>query len=192
MHRRDFIAATGAGALAALLGGCATSEPVDPKDTRLSLLCGYIDSADAPSRIEWVEVKQYGERNKGQQGYYLVSYDRKSGVFFHVGIEDGYHQVHKFGGGNSQYDWSSKGRNATALRIEQPGAYFVGAFKYIHHDQGWFKDDKFEMRPLRSPSEAEVLTIVLRRLETDRDLAAYEHQRMLVRKRLAAIGGRRA
>jgi hypothetical protein len=192
MDRRRFIAATGSGALVALLGSCATTEPVDPKDTRMSLLCGYIDSSDAPSKIEWVEIKQYGDRDQGQQGYYLVEYDRKTGVFFHVGIESGNHQVHKFGGGNTQYDWSSHGRNETALRIAQPGAYFVGAYKYIHHDQGWFKDDKFEMRLLRSPSEAEVLAIVLRRLETDRDLAPYEHQRALVRKRLAALGGRRA
>src|SRR5260221_8831240 len=34
-------------------------------------------------------IKQYGDgdRDQGQQGYYLVEYDRKTGVFFHVGIE---------------------------------------------------------------------------------------------------------
>ena len=110
-------------------------------------------------------------------------------IFFHIGIENGNHQVHKFGGGNNHYNWSSQGRNATALRIDKPGVYFVGAFKYVHHDQGVFKNDKFDMQPIRTPTEAELLAIVLRRLETDRELAPYEHQRVRVRQRLAALGG---
>jgi hypothetical protein len=193
MQRRTVLTAAGAGALAAFASGCAsTTEPVDPKNTSYSVLYGHIDSAAAPSKIEWVEVKQYGDRTKGQQGYYLISYDRKTGVFFHVGVEAGAHQVHKFGGGNAHYNWSSQGRNASALHIDKPGAYFAGAFKYVHHDEGWLKADKFEMRPVATPSEAQVLALVMQQLETDRALAPYEHQRALVRQRLIALGGRRA
>jgi hypothetical protein len=190
MLRRTFINLGPCSAVLAL-AACATAEQVNPKNTGLSVLFGYIDSKDAPSKIDWVQVKQYGDRDQGQQGYYLIDFDRRTGVFFHIGIEVGNHQVNKFGNDNTHYNWSSQGRNATALRIDKPGAYFVGAFKYVHHDQGLFKDDKFEMQPLRSPTEAEVLATVLRRLETDSDLAPYEHQRSLARQRLVALGGRR-
>jgi hypothetical protein len=190
MQRRTFIA-TGPCAIVAALTACASTESINPKDTTRSVLYGYIDSKDAPSKIDWVQVKQYGDRDQGQQGYYLINYDRKTGVFFHIGIQSGNHQVNKFGNDSTHYNWSSQGRNATALRIDKPGVYFVGAFKYIHHDQGLFKNDKFEMQPLRSPTDAEVLAMVLRRMETDSELAPYEHQRTLVRQRLAALGGRR-
>jgi hypothetical protein len=192
MRRRTLVAAAASGAVAALTSGCAsTGTPIDPKDASRSLVYGYIDGKDAPSKIRWVQVKQYGDRDEGQQGYYLIDYTLSTGLFFHVGIEKGNHQVHKFGNDGTHYNWSNQGRNATALRIERPGAYFLGAYKYVHHDGGWLGQDKFEMQPLRSPTEAEVLALVLRRLETDADLATYVHQRTLAQQRLVALGGRR-
>jgi hypothetical protein len=188
MQRRTLIGAAGTGALAALTAGCAaTPEQVNPNNTRLSLLFGYIDSADSPTKIEWVQLRRYGD----SPGYYRVDYERKTGLFMHVGVEPGSLQVHTFGGGNTIFNWHGQGRNASAVTVGAPGAYFVGAFKYVHHDEGFLKADKFEMLPLARPSESDVLGLVLRRFETDGDLAPYVRQRDLARQRLAAIGGRR-
>lgn len=183
------IGAAGTGALAALAAGCAASpQKVNPNNARLSLLFGYIDSADLPTRIEWVQLRQYGD----SPGYYRVDYERETGLFMHVGVESGPLQVHTFGGGNTIFNWHGQGRNVSALTVGAPGAYFVGDFKFVHHDEGFLKADKFEMRPIARPTEADVLGLVLRRFEADSELAPYLPQREMARRRLAAIGGSRA
>lgn len=186
IHRRTALVALAAAAAAPLLGGCASGSPVDPRDDRYSVLYGYIDGKDA--KIDWVQVKEYGP----EPAYYLVDFDRRTGVFFHVGVEPGDLQVSKFGNDGNEYNWSSQGRNPTAITVSRPGAYFMGSYKWIRHDRGLFRADQFEMQRIPAPSEKEVLELVLRRMESSADLAGYTHQRALVHKRLAALGGRRA
>ena len=103
------------------LAGCASTRPVDPKDPSLSLIYGYFDMKDAPSGLDWVSLKQYGSKDGG---WYRLR--AKEGLFFHVGVEPGSYQVDKFGGMGGiplltrrefEYDFGSKGRNATAVRI---------------------------------------------------------------------------
>jgi hypothetical protein len=185
MDRRKALVAVAA---MASLGGCASTQPVDPKDTKYSVLYGHIDGKDA--KIDWVQVKQYGG---DQPGIYLVDFDRRTGVFFHVGVEPGDLQVTKFGNDRAEYNWSSQGRNPTAVSIARPGAYFMGSYRWVRHDEGFFKADKFEMQRIATPSEAEVLALVLRKMESDKNLVGYTHQRELVQQRLAALQrGRRA
>jgi hypothetical protein len=186
MRRRTLLAAVGVAAAAPLLGGCASGTPVDPRDDRYSVLCGHIDGRAAG--IDWVQVEQDGS----EPAYYLIDFDRSTGVFFHVGIEPGDLQVQKFGNDHSEYNWSSRGRNPTALSIARPGAYFVGSYKWVRHDRGFLKTEEFEMQRIGSPTEAEVLAVVLRQMETDEELTGYRYQRDLVRQRLAVLGVRRA
>jgi hypothetical protein len=186
IRRRTALGALAAAAAAPLLSGCASGTPVDPRDDRYSVLYGYIDGSDA--KIDWVQVKQYGS----EPGYYLVDFDRNTGVFFHLGIEPGDLQVNKFGNDSAEYNWASHGRNPTAITVTRPGTYFVGSYKWIRHDKGLFRADEFEMQRTPTPSEAEVLALVLRKMESDSELTDYTHQRALVQKRLAALGGRRA
>jgi hypothetical protein len=186
LQRRTVLGALAAAAAAPLLSGCASGSPVDPRDDRYSVLYGFIDCRDAD--IDWVQVKQYGS----EPAYYLIDFDPRTGVFFHVGIEPGDLQVDKFGGEDSEYNWSSHGRNPTAVSITRPGAYFMGAYKWIRHDKGLFTPDVFEMQRMQAPSEAEVLAWVLRELESDEELSPYAFQRELVQQRLTALGLRRA
>src|SRR5687767_10224702 len=106
-------------AAVALVAGCATTESVDPKDTSTSLVFGYFDAKDAPSSVDWVSIKQYGAAS----GYYNVS--TKNGLFWHVGVEPGSYQVEKFGGvkrllifgSEVEYNYGTRGRNETAVRV---------------------------------------------------------------------------
>ena len=86
------------------------------------------------------------------------------------------------------YNFGGKGRNRTAIRIQKPGVYFVGAHRYVNHaGKGVFAADKFAMEPAKSPTEKELLQRVIKRLETDRDLAPYSRQLKLARQRLARL-----
>lgn len=173
--------------------GCASGPgKIDPKDESLSLIYGYFDMTDAPSNVEWVFIKNYG--NSKDEGYRIGA---KDGLFLHVGVEKGSYQVSTFGGVGGipmltrrdfRYDFGSKGRNSTALRITTPGVYFLGAHRYVNHaGKGMFDPDKFEMRPARTPTEKEVLKKVIQQLESDADLAEYKRALRLAKQRLSAL-----
>jgi hypothetical protein len=178
--------------LAFALGGCASNTPVDPKDESLSLVYGYFDMKDAPSSLDWVSLKQYGTKDGG---WYTLR--AKDGLFFHVGVEPGSYQVDKFGGMGGvplltrrefEYDFGSKGRNSTAVRIARPGVYFLGSHHYVNHaGKGFFSADKFEMKASKSPGEKEVLQRLIKELETDKELAGYTRQLRLAKQRLSQL-----
>jgi hypothetical protein len=169
--------------------GCAGT-PVDPKDETLSLVYGYIDMKDAPSVLEWVSIKRYG--GEGEWYYHLYA---KDGLFWHIGIAPGSYQVEKFGGAGGiplfksdyEYNFGTKGRNDTAIRIQTPGVFFMGAYKYIDHPGGFLKQDKFEMQASKQPSEKELLQRLMKELESEKKLSVYTRQIDLAKKRLASL-----
>ena len=176
--------------LALLLVGCAGT-PVDPKDESVSLLFGYFDMADAPSNLQWVSLKRYGENEP-------VWYDMavRDGLVFHIGVAPGSYQVEKFGGTGGipfvtsqryEYNFGTRGRNATALRMQRPGIYFLGAYKYVNQSGGLFRADKFDMQPVQQPSEKELLQRLITLLESDSDTKMYTRQIALAKKRLAEL-----
>jgi hypothetical protein len=181
--------------LAVTLAGCASSgEPVDPKDETVSLVFGYFDMKDAPSTLEWVSLKKYSSDKPDGEWYSMAAHD---GLFFHIGVEPGSYQVDKFGGTGGiplisrrpfEYDFGGKGRNGTAMRIRTPGVYFVGAHRYVNHaGKGIFSADKFEMKPVRSPSEKELLQRLIKEIESDKELAGYTRQLRLAKRRLSQL-----
>ena len=166
---------------ALLLAACGSTPEVSSTDESLSLVYGYFDMKDAPTKVQWVGLKQYGGKEVGT--YRLGVED---GLFFHVGVEPGSYQVDKFGGssflrGDYVYNYGSKGRNSTAVRIQRPGVYFLGAHRYVS------VKGKFEMQPAKAPSEKEILQRLVKQLESDRDLAKYSRQLKLARERLAQL-----
>lgn len=185
MTRRR-IASFSAGLLTLLVIGCATSAPVDPKDQSLSLVYGYIDMADAPSSLGWVHIMLYDGKNTG---YFTELHD---GLFFHLGVKPGPYQVDRFGRhatflSNTEYsyEFGTRGRNETATRIDKPGVYFMGAYKYVDVPTGWFEQDKFRMERTTTPGERELLTRVLAILQKDH--AQYTWQIETVQLRLAQL-----
>lgn len=178
-----------------LVSGCASApDPVDSRDENVSLVFGYFDMTAAPSALEWVSLRKYDSKAKDGAWYHLAARD---GFFFHVGIEPGSYQVDKFGGSGGiplltrrpfEYSYGSKGRNATAVRIQKPGVYFLGAHQFVNHaGKGLFEPDRFDMKPVKTPTEKELLQRVIRELETDKELAGYVRQLRQAKQRLAEL-----
>lgn len=166
---------------AVLLTACSSTAPVSTTDESLSLVYGYFDMKDAPTKVQWVGLKQYAGK---EIGTYRMGVE--GGLFFHVGVEPGSYQVDKFGGssflrGDYTYNFGGKGRNSTAVRIQTPGVYFLGAHRYVAHE------GKFDMQPAKSPTEKEVLQRLIKQLESDGSLAQYTRQLKLARERLAQL-----
>lgn len=181
-------------ALPLFIAGCASTQPVDPKDETLSLVYGYFDMKDAPSGLDWVSLKQYDRKNTDAGSYQLAA---KEGLFFHVGVEPGSYQVDKFGGMGGipllsrrpfEYSYGGKGRNATAVRIQRPGVYFPGAHEFVNHaGKGLFEPDRFDMKRTKGPSEKELLQRLIKALESDKELAGYTRQLRQAKQRLAEL-----
>ncbi len=43
------------------------------------------------------------------------------------------------------------------MRIQKPGIYFMGAYRYTKVKTGFFEGNKFAIERVKSPSEAELL-----------------------------------
>jgi hypothetical protein len=78
--------------------------------------------------------------------------------------------------------------NPTAVRIREPGLYFLGVHQYVNHaGQGLFAPDKFGMKPVQTPTEREVLQPLVKELEADKELSGYTRQGRLAKRRLAEL-----
>ena len=180
------IASLFAGFLALLAAGCGSYERIDPKDQSLSLVYGYIDMKDAPSSLGWVHITLYDGKNTGL--FTAV----KDGMFVQMGLKPGPYQVDRFGrharffdNTEYSYDFGTRGRNETAVRIDKPGVYFMGAYKYVDVHTGWFEQGKFRMERTTTPNERELLTRILAILQND--YSEYTHQIEMVNQRLAQL-----
>lgn len=192
MNRRELLTSGLVLASAAGVGGCAsTPDNVDPGHPGLSVVAGFLDMSKAPSKLQWVSIKAYGP---GADHFFKARVE--DGVFFHIGVDNGAYQIDKFGGQGGipllssrpfGYEWGTRGRNATALRVQQPGVYFVGAYEYLPQESGFFEPGRFTMRELRRPSEREVLQRALATIEGDADLRRYAVQIDRLRRRIAAL-----
>lgn len=187
MKRRLMLAVPAALVGANLLGCATTGEAADPNDENLSVFLGFIDMSDAPSDVSWVSVKGYGANASN----YLARVE--DGLFFHIAVEPGSYQVDRFGGVSGlrglfgrvhEYEWGTKGRNESSVRIDKPGVFFVGAHRYVPQKTGFFEQGKFEMVPSRSPTEREALQRLLRLMEGDPSLSVYKHQLRKVKQKL--------
>jgi hypothetical protein len=74
------------------------------------------------------------------------------------------------------------------VRIRVPGLYFLGVHQYVNHaGKGLFAPDKFEMKPVTTPTEKELLQRLVKELEADKELSGYTRQLGLAKRRLAEL-----
>ncbi|MDK9556949.1 hypothetical protein QQF73_04870 [Marinobacter sp. M216] len=147
----------------ALLAGCAFSgggRSID--DPTSSLVFGYMDMEEAPTSMDYVKLQQVAPRSEA--GYWDMGTD--DGIMYNQYVPPGSFKVAHFGGssflmGEHRYSFPTYGRNATAVTIEVPGIYFIGAYAYQEVDTGFFEADKFSIEPTETPSEKELLNTLL-------------------------------
>ena len=149
--------------LMTLLTGCASlggGRSID--DPTSSLVFGYIDMEDAPTSMDYAQLQQVAP--KTDAGFWTMGTD--DGIMYNQYVPPGAFKVAHFGGssffsGEHQYSFPAYGRNATAVTIEEPGIYFVGAYAYQEVETGFFEAGKFSIEPIESPSEKSLLQALL-------------------------------
>ncbi len=149
-------------AILGLVSGCSSHGPErDINDPTNSLVFGYIDMDDAPTKAQTATIEQVAPPTEWP--YFHVGVDE--GLYYHVALATGSYQVNNFYGsgffaGEHQYNFPRQG-NETSLRITKPGIYFLGSFKYRKVKSGFFEQAKFGMERVNKPTEAELLKRIL-------------------------------
>lgn len=146
----------------ALLAGCGTSGPersID--DPTNSLVFGYVDMSEAPTQVQAAWLQQLAPPTEAP--YWRLGV--KDGVFHSVYVPPGMYQISRFYGsgffaGEHNYNFPRQG-NSTAVKIDKPGIYFLGSFKYKAEKSGFFEPGKFSMERTSKPTEAELLARIL-------------------------------
>jgi hypothetical protein len=146
-----------------LLSGCASSDPGrDIDDPSNSLVFGHIDMSDAPTQVKFASILQVAPPTDKPYWGTLVN----NGLFHSSYLPPGTYQLASFGGssffgGGYEYDFGRQGRNQTAVRIDKPGIYYLGSYKYKKIKTGLFDQDKFAIERVNTPTEAELLKRIL-------------------------------
>ena len=138
-------------------------DTIDVDNPINSLVFGYIDMSDAPTKVSGAWLEQVAPAT--DKPYWSMGVE--NGLFYNPFIRPGTYQLSKFSGsgfaaGAHEYQFSRQGRNETAVRIDVPGVYFLGAYKYVTAQKGgMFKRAKFSIEPIDDPSEADLLRMLL-------------------------------
>jgi len=147
---------------ALLVTGCASSGPVrDINDPTNSLVFGFVDMSEAPTKLTGATVMQVAPPT--DKPYWGTAV--RDGVFYHARLPAGSYKLSTLYGshffkGDYEYGFPRQGSEG-AVRIEEPGIYFLGAFKYQPEKSGLFEPGKFSMEPIESPTAAELLKQIL-------------------------------
>jgi len=153
----------------AIAAGCSSSGPSrEINDPTNSLVFGYVDMGDAPTKVNGAQLMQVAPPS--DKPYWGMGV--KDGMFYNSYLPPGSYRLSSLHGssflrGEHQYNFPRQGGGDTTVRIDKPGIYFLGAYKYKTVKSGMFEQSKFGIERVSTPTEAELLQ---RLLETDAEL----------------------
>lgn len=155
-------------ALAALSGCAGGGHGRDINDPSNSLVFGFVDMSEAPTKVSGAQIMQVAPPT--DKPYWGT--DVRDGLFYTSYLPPGSYKLATLHGssflrGEHQYNFPRQGGGDTAVRIDKPGIYFLGAYKYQKVRTGMFEQAKFAIERVPSPTEAELLQ---RLLDSDPEL----------------------
>jgi hypothetical protein len=150
------------GALALNLSAWRGNKLDEPRDDQQSLLFGFIDMD-----LRFARLQQAAPLIKEPFREMHVE-PEMTGFFYLENVPPGSHQLHAFSGsgdrmGMDNYFFRLHDRNATAVRIEKPGLYYMGTYRF---NLSWERDGRrqvgaWEIIPRAYPGEAQLLKKLL-------------------------------
>jgi len=159
-------------AMALQLSACGGLGPKLPEREaeKTTLIYGYIDMAEAPAYLNWVQYKQYRPATSKPYFYMRITgaSEEAGYVFYREVPAEGSYQLVSFGGNPNSFFSSADqyifnfpaGRNSTAVKAKKSGLYFMGAYKYVKVKTGFFEQGKFDLKQVNK-SRKEILEKIL-------------------------------
>ena len=135
-----------------------------------SFVYGFIDMADADPDLDWVIINRV-ETGKQPKVYPMRT---KDGIFYLENLPQGSYFVVEFGGRATNFfsagtlvafrpHYFKVGSDIKEYRfkIENPGFYYLGSWKYKPLPGGLFEDDKYDLIRLKEPDRKGLLTKIM-------------------------------
>lgn len=154
-----------------------------PEEPNLSIVFGYLDMDDAPTKLKWISMKRV--RPRTPKPYY--NFWVKKGFFYRASVPLGSYHFDSFGGYSGMrntdfsFEFPKQGRGEIDPVIKKQGVYFVGSYKYKKIKTGIFKPKQFDIEKINSPNEKELLTQLL-------EYAKHPEWVRLIQNRLKELG----
>lgn len=149
-------------AVLGLVAACGSSGPQrDINDASNSLVFGYIDMGEAPTKISGATIMQVAPPT--DKPYWGMGV--RNGLLYNYHLPPGSYQIASITGssfwrGDYRYNFPRQG-NEQAVRIGKPGIYFLGSYRYKGVKTGFFEGGKFDIERVNTPTEAELLRRIL-------------------------------
>lgn len=153
--------------LAGVFTGCAIANPQvrTTTDQNASLLYGYFDLSEAPYPLGSVRLTQGERAGIAYRQSNMTTYN--DGLFFMENIPPMDYHIPWFVSGGKLHSFG--GREEDVFKVPPASLIFIGSFKYRDpHKGGIITTKKFEMNPVKNPSEKEVLKLLLPRVQDPR------------------------
>ena len=153
-----------------------------PEEPNLSIVFGYIDMDEAPTKLKRVSMKKVRPRTPKPFYNFWV----KKGMFYRASVPLGSYKFSSFGGfsglRNADYTFNfpSQGRGEMDPIVDKQGVYFVGSYKYKKVTTGFFRPNQFDIMRIDGPSEKELLVRLL-------EYAKHPEWARLIRSRLKEL-----
>ncbi len=153
-----------------------------PEQPNLSIVFGYIDMDDAPTKLKWVSMKRVKPRTA--KPFYNFWVD--DGFFYRASVPLGSYKFDSFGGfsglknTNYTFEFPNQGKGEMDPVINKQGVYFVGSYRYEKIKTGMFKPKQFDLTKANGPSERELLLRL-------REFAKHPQWAQLIDKRLKEL-----
>ncbi len=132
-----------------------------------TLIFGYLDMDDAPTSLQWVQLKQLRPVTKGPYYHFIID----DGLFYRTDTPKGIFKFESFGGLSRlrnmsfTFKFPAQGKGAMDPVIDKPGIYYVGSYKFKKVKTGFFEEGKFELEKISKPSEKELLVKLMAKAE---------------------------
>ena len=149
--------------LSLALGGCGSQQLAkEREDGDRSLVFGYIDAKESNTVFDSFAFAPNAPGKKGEDIEARVA--GSDDAFFLENMKSGPYRFSRFVtrlGANSYVQvFPESGPGVRGFKIDKPGLYFVGAYKFRRVRTG-FNEHKFELDLLTSPTQKEVLQKIL-------------------------------
>lgn len=165
----------------AVVAGCSSKHLDKRTGNGESLVFGYIDMEGAPTRLDGVSMKQVSPAT--DRPFWNLRVD--DGMFYVENVPLGSYRVVQFNGVDAldlgicyvpcgiqsgasyNYKLPEYGEDGAGLiRIEKPGVYYLGSWKYSGVGNGLclgigFSVPKYDLLPTKTPAEPELLERLL-------------------------------
>jgi hypothetical protein len=149
--------------VALLACGGGLSKDIEPPEVeQASFVFGHLDMEEASTDVDVVTFERLAPRT--DENFYNFRVD--DGTFYAEYIPPGSYVLDGFSSAGGMFSQPTRYAvprqdNPIRLTIREPGVYYVGTWKYLEVETGFFEAGKFDITPVGTPTAKQLVQVIL-------------------------------